>query len=102
VNRVRVVVQRVDGPEAAGRRLGQLVHVILDGQVGGLGQHCAACRFDLGRHGLDAVGVQVRRDHSRAPAGAQQRRRAAHPRRGAGYDHHLAVQRADWVLGRHR
>ena len=79
----------VDAPEPVDRLLDDLLHLVLDGVVGGNGERLRSGRLDLRDGVLERLGVP-RRDHDLCPAHASQARNgAAQPARGSGDDHDL-------------
>ena len=80
VQNARVVDENIDGAEFVLRRFHERLAVRILGDVGGNGQHAAACGFDFFRHGVERACAPCADDDVCALFCEQKRRRFAYAR----------------------
>src|SRR5215471_14932862 len=88
----RVVVQNVEGTEAARPLLDHSLHVLLDGHVTNRGDGLASCLLDEGHRLVRRLLVDVAHHDARALLGEEHRSLASHPHPRAGDQRDLTLE----------
>src|SRR5215831_13799550 len=88
----RVVIQDVEGTEAARPLLDHSLHVLLDGHITNRGDSLASCLLDEGHRLVRRLLVDVAHHYARALLGEEHRSLASHPHPRAGDQRDLTLE----------